>query len=105
MGAEFVSPKNAQHLEKLQARLTVSRTAVRVARENLIEALGDHMCGSGGGPTPEDLRALALASSREAKLLLELAKLATESALLECRHEPREAVQPQALPDVRPHKR
>jgi hypothetical protein len=80
-GGALVSPKDVPSRAKLEARLLASHEAVRIARENLIEALGDHMCGSGSGPTSRDLRALAHACRVEAKIRRDLAELATMCTL------------------------
>jgi hypothetical protein len=45
-------------LAQLEARMRNNSTAVRIAREELIEELGTHMCGGGGGgPTQKKIRA------------------------------------------------
>lgn len=75
-----MNPSQARKFVKLRARLADAQAAVSLAREELIESLGDHMCGSGSGPSPEALlnfRRLELiekvASHSLSKLIAELA--------------------------------
>jgi hypothetical protein len=46
-------------LERLRAAMASSRAAAAAWRELLIESLGDHMCGNGPGPTPDEIETLA----------------------------------------------
>ncbi|MDR6535561.1 hypothetical protein [Variovorax soli] len=46
-------------LEKLRASVVSSRAAVVAWRELLIESVGDRLCGSGEGPTPEQIQTLS----------------------------------------------
>ncbi len=48
--------KEVQQLEVLRAQVASRRAALVVAREKLIEALGDRMCGSGTGPSRRDIK-------------------------------------------------
>lgn len=49
-------------LTELRARVVAGQMALQHARQDLIEQLGDHMCGgAGGGPIRADLKALARA--------------------------------------------
>lgn len=45
-------------LAKLRGEMVRCRLAVAAAREEMIEALGDFMCGSGTPPGLQDVRAL-----------------------------------------------
>lgn len=45
-------------LERLLSAIASSRAATAAWRELLIELAGDHMCGSGPGPTQEDIDTL-----------------------------------------------
>ena len=86
--------KVAHRLDELSASLSSSHAAVQFARENLIEALGDHMCGNGDGPTPQDLEALAAARRIEAMARVDIARFVAALAgkLIErirCRTQPR----------------
>ncbi|MEJ7686377.1 MAG: hypothetical protein WKG52_04925 [Variovorax sp.] len=45
-------------LVRLHRAVIEDRRALGAAREQLIEALGDWLCGSGAAPTPEDIEAL-----------------------------------------------
>ena len=45
-------------LAKLRGELVRCRLAVAAAREEMIESLGDFMCGSGVPPGVQDIRAL-----------------------------------------------
>lgn len=51
-----MSNKEVQQLDALRAQVASRRAALVVAREKLIEALGDRMCGSGSGPSPGDIK-------------------------------------------------
>ena len=46
-------------LERLRLAMTSSKAATAAWRALLIEALGDRMCGSGPGPTQDDIDTLA----------------------------------------------
>ena len=48
-----------EELEKLRSRMVNSRAATAAWRELLIESLGDRLCGSGEGPTPEQMQTLS----------------------------------------------
>jgi hypothetical protein len=56
-------------LERLRMALASSHGAAAAWREQLIESLGDHMCGSGRGPTPEDIRGLLCLEQAEQRAL------------------------------------
>ena len=45
-------------LAKLRGEMVRCRLAVAAAREEMIESLGDFMCGSGAAPGLQDIRAL-----------------------------------------------
>ena len=47
------------NLAKLWLAWTISRTATAEERERLIELAGDRMCGSGAGPSQDELDGLA----------------------------------------------
>lgn len=65
----------AAHVVELRARVVASQTAMLLARDDLIERLGDHMCGgTGGGPTRDDLKALARSRRTLRQAQLELAQ-------------------------------
>ena len=53
-------------LEYLRRAVALKHAAVVAAREALIQALGDQMCGCGKGPSPEDIRTFELAQQAEA---------------------------------------
>lgn len=46
-------------LQRLHAAMTGSKAASAAWRELLIESLGDRMCGSGAGPTQDEIDTLA----------------------------------------------
>lgn len=46
-------------LERLHSEMTSSMAATAAWRELLIESLGDRMCGSGSGPTQDEIDTLA----------------------------------------------
>jgi hypothetical protein len=53
---------DAAYAIELQARVSACQMAVQLAREDLIERLGDHMCGGRDGPPDRaDLKMLARA--------------------------------------------
>jgi hypothetical protein len=52
-------------LERLRAAWASSRAAAAAWREWLIESLGNHMCGSGPGPTPDEIDLLAFLEQAE----------------------------------------
>jgi HEAT repeat protein len=70
----IVDNNDAKQLAALQDLLSASKASVQEAREVVIEALGDHMCASGSGPTPQHLRALEEARAREAVARHEIAR-------------------------------
>ena len=57
----------AEELEYLQRDIALKHAAVVAAREVLIEALGDRMCGCKKGPAPEDIKTFELARQAEAE--------------------------------------
>ncbi|MEJ8827052.1 hypothetical protein WKW80_34515 [Variovorax humicola] len=69
-----------EQLDELHRNLAFWHAAVVTAREVLIEALGARMCGSGDGPSPEDIKAFEMASQEEAS-----AKTKLESFLVVAR--------------------
>ncbi|VTU34784.1 hypothetical protein H4CHR_03489 [Variovorax sp. PBS-H4] len=56
-------------LERLRSTLVSSRAATVAWRELLIESLGDRICGSGRGPTPEQIQTLASLEEAEQRAL------------------------------------
>jgi hypothetical protein len=48
-----------EELERLRSKMASTRAATVAWRQLLIESVGDRMCGSGGGPTPEQIQTLA----------------------------------------------
>lgn len=46
-------------LERLRSKMLSSRAATVAWRELLIESLGNRLCGSGDGPTQEQIQTLA----------------------------------------------
>ena len=56
-------------LERLRSEMVSSRAATVAWRERLIESLGDRLCGSGGGPTPEQIQTLACLEEAEQRAL------------------------------------
>ena len=71
---------DAKQFAALQDLLSASKASVQDARGIVIEALGDRMCGSGSGPTPQDLRALEEARVQEALARREIARFAVRFA-------------------------
>jgi len=57
---------DAKRLEALRATLDATQASVQKTRQDVIEALGDYMCGTGAGPTPQDVRELKEARLRDA---------------------------------------
>ena len=72
----------SEQLESLRRDIELRHAGVVAARETLIEALGDKMCGFGQGPSPEDIRAFKLAQQAEAD-----AKAQLERYLVACSQE------------------
>ena len=69
-------------LMELRVQLVASQTALSLAREQLIERLGDHMCGGPGGRlTRAELKVLARARRNAAFAQGELAQFLTLSTL------------------------
>ena len=56
----------AKELEYLQGVVALKHADVVAAREALIEALGDRMCGCAKGPSPQDIQTFELAQQAEA---------------------------------------
>lgn len=54
----------AADLDALRATLSTAQSALQGAREVVIEAVGDRLCGSGTGPTAQQLQRLATARRR-----------------------------------------
>lgn len=48
-----MTPWETRKFAKLQAHVLEAQTASGLIREELIESLGDMLCGSGHGPSPE----------------------------------------------------
>jgi len=48
-----------EELERLRSKMASTRAATVAWRQLLVESVGDRMCGSGGGPTPEQIQTLA----------------------------------------------
>lgn len=57
-------------LDRLRSTMVSNRAATVAWRQRLIESLGDRLCGSGGGPTPDQIRILASLEEAE-RLALE----------------------------------
>ena len=55
-----------QQLELLRREIALRHAAVVAAREALIEALGERMCGEGNGPSAADVNKYELARKAEA---------------------------------------
>lgn len=73
---------DAARVVDLRAHVAASQMAVQLAREHLIDQLGDHMCGApGGGPTRADLKALARARRIERQAQYDLAQFLAVSTL------------------------
>ena len=64
-----MDPADKAELERLRSMMVSSRAATAAWREVLIECLGDRMCGSGDGPTPEQLQTLASLEEAEQRAL------------------------------------
>lgn len=62
------APDQAE-LERLRSKMASSRAATVAWRELLIESVGDRLCGSGGGPTPDQLQTLASLERAEQQAL------------------------------------
>ena len=56
---EVMDACDQAELERLRSKMVSSRAATVAWRELLIESVGDRLCGSGEGPTPDQLRTLA----------------------------------------------
>lgn len=56
-------------LERLRSKMLSSRAATVAWRELLIESLGDRLCGSGDGPTQEQIQTLACLEEAEQRAL------------------------------------
>jgi hypothetical protein len=66
----------------LQARVASSQEDLVLAREQLIERLGDHLCGGLGGPlTRTELKVLARARRNAASAKAELAEFLTRATM------------------------
>jgi hypothetical protein len=66
----------------LQARIAAGQVAMQCARDDLIERLGDHLCGApSGAPGWRDLKTLARARRTTRQAQRELAELLTQSAI------------------------
>ena len=61
-----------EQLELLRRDVALKHASVVAAREVLIEALGERMCGGGSGPSAEETRAFELAQQVEAEAKEEL---------------------------------
>jgi hypothetical protein len=61
-------------IEELEARMLCHCKAIRLAREKLIEELGNHLCGGGNGPTPKQVRALKHMTRIVEKIQCDVAK-------------------------------
>ena len=62
------APDQAE-LERLRSKIASSRAATVAWRELLSESLGDRLCGSGEGPTPDQLQTLASLERAEQQAL------------------------------------
>ena len=67
-GKVMEAPDQAE-LERLRSKIASSRAATVAWRELLIESLGDRLCGSGEGPTPDQLQTLASLERAEQQAL------------------------------------
>lgn len=54
-----MGPSDKAEFDRLRLAVIGSRAAVAAWRELLIESLGDRICGSGAGPTPDEIETLA----------------------------------------------
>jgi hypothetical protein len=63
------SPSDQEELESLRSKMVSSRAATVAWRQLLIESLGDSMCGSGAGPTSEQIQTLASLERAEQRAL------------------------------------
>lgn len=63
------SPSDQEELKSLRSKMVSSRAATVAWRQLLIESLGDRMCGSGAGPTPEQIQTLASLERAEQRAL------------------------------------
>lgn len=61
-----------QRLEFLRRDVALRHAAVVAARELLIEALGERMCGGGRGPTPAEVKTFERARQAEAEARAQL---------------------------------
>lgn len=57
---------DAKRLEALRATLDATQASLQKTRQDVIEALGDYMCATGAGPTPQDVRELKEVRLRDA---------------------------------------
>ncbi len=65
-------------LATLRAALSTTQAEVEQLRGQLIESLGDRMCGEGGGPTEEEVAAWQAMSLRHARQQNDLTRLIAE---------------------------
>ncbi len=54
-----MGPSDKAEFDRLRLAVIGSRAAVAAWRELLIESLGDRICGSDAGPTPDEIETLA----------------------------------------------
>lgn len=61
--------------DDLWSALASAQAEVRVAREVVIEKLGDRMCGTGSGPTIAQLEALTASQCRVAEMRRDMSRV------------------------------
>ena len=66
---EVMDACDQAELERLRSKMASSRAATVAWRELLIESVGDRLCGSGEGPTPDQLQTLASLERAEQQAL------------------------------------
>lgn len=75
MGCNVETGNDELCFDDLWSSLASAQAEVRVAREIVIEKLGDRMCGTGSGPTVAQLEALTASQRRVAEMRRDMSRL------------------------------